>query len=176
MPWEPHTCQAGFRRFEECSGQVASLMEIVARRRHERKDTYVAFLDLTKAYDSVKHSALLYCLKKKGFHGRFLDFVNTLYAGGKICVSGTPLEEASDLNLGIKQGDSISPVLFTMLLDSSLDDIRGVEVTIDGQPVRIPGLLLADDTCLLAESREEMEACLGKFGDWCDRWGLTRDL
>eukprot|EP00890_Picochlorum_soloecismus_P006463 jgi/Picsp_1/6818/NSC_04157-R1_reverse transcriptase len=86
-------CQAGFRRFEECSGQVASLMEIVARRRHERKDTYVAFLDLTKAYDSVKHNALLYCLKRKGFHGRFLDFVNTLYAGGRICVSGTPLEE-----------------------------------------------------------------------------------
>ena len=28
-----NSCQAGFRRFEECSGHVASLMEIVARRR-----------------------------------------------------------------------------------------------------------------------------------------------
>jgi len=167
-----NSCQAGFRRFEECSGQVASLMEIVARRRHEGKDTYVAFLDLTKAYDSVKHPALIHCLRKKGFHGRFLDFVSTLYANGKICVDGTPLEEASDLEVGIKQGDSISPVLFTMLLDNSLDDIKGVQVNLDGNPLRIPGLLLADDTCLLAETREEMETCLGKFGDWCDKWGL----
>jgi ribonuclease HI/exonuclease III len=165
-------CQAGFRRLEECNGQVASLMEIAARRHHSNQPTYVAFLDLTKAYDSVKHQALLHCLQHKGFTGRFLDFVHTLYAGAKLRVDGAPPDTTSDLDLGIKQGDSLSPVLFTMLIDTCLDNIPGVQVPLEDGTETIPGLLLADDTCILAESPEGMQHSLTAFGTWCDAWGL----
>jgi len=42
--------QAGFRRFEECNAQVATLKDIAARREAKGKPTYVAFMDLQKAF------------------------------------------------------------------------------------------------------------------------------
>ncbi|OIR55705.1 MAG: uncharacterized protein A8A55_3549, partial [Amphiamblys sp. WSBS2006] len=51
--------QAGFRRGEECAAQAAALVEIIGRRRKEKADTYLCFVDFKKAFDRVPHEALL---------------------------------------------------------------------------------------------------------------------
>ena len=45
--------QYGFRNREECISLYTTLRIIYQRRKFENKDTYHAFLDLKKAYDSV---------------------------------------------------------------------------------------------------------------------------
>ena len=64
--------QAGFRRKEECVLQAACLLEIVKRRKLGGKPTYLAFVDLKKAYDTVPHEALLAKLDFYGVAGECL--------------------------------------------------------------------------------------------------------
>jgi len=45
--------QFGFRTKEECVSLFISIREICQRRKNDNKETYLAFLDLKKAYDSV---------------------------------------------------------------------------------------------------------------------------
>ena len=41
--------------------------------------TYIVFLGIVKAFDSVDHGALLYKLHPKGIRGRALRFIRALY-------------------------------------------------------------------------------------------------
>ena len=38
--------------------------------------------------------------------------------------------------------------------------------------VEVPGLLLADDTVLMAETQEELTEALDKYTVWCDKWRM----
>ncbi len=78
--------QAGFRVGEECAGQIATLLEVCQRRAIENKPTYLAFLDLKKAYDSVSHEALFRILEARGVGGALLRFLRALYADSQLAV------------------------------------------------------------------------------------------
>ena len=79
--------QAGFRRNEECSGHIASLLEICQRRMTEGKKTVLTFLDLQKAFDTVPHAALLYKCERIGIRGRALRFIRAISAAPTCSVS-----------------------------------------------------------------------------------------
>ncbi|KAH9262312.1 hypothetical protein BASA83_013813, partial [Batrachochytrium salamandrivorans] len=51
--------QAGFRKREECVGQVVSLVDIIQRRQNAGLNTHVLFIDIRKAFDTVPVGALL---------------------------------------------------------------------------------------------------------------------
>jgi len=40
---------------------------------------YVAFVDFTKAFDSVRHDKLLECMKKQGVKGKFMVCLKSMY-------------------------------------------------------------------------------------------------
>ncbi|KAH9245511.1 hypothetical protein BASA81_016996 [Batrachochytrium salamandrivorans] len=67
----PTTCypyeQAGFRKREECVGQVVSLVDIIQRRQNAGLNTHVLFIDIRKAFDTVPVGALLWKLQNMGF-------------------------------------------------------------------------------------------------------------
>ncbi|KAH6598241.1 hypothetical protein BASA50_003855 [Batrachochytrium salamandrivorans] len=54
--------QAGFRKREECVGQVVSLVDIIQRRQNAGLNTHVLFIDIRKAFDTVPVGALLWKL------------------------------------------------------------------------------------------------------------------
>eukprot|EP01138_Halocafeteria_seosinensis_P001156 gb/GECG01001182.1/.p1 GENE.gb/GECG01001182.1/~~gb/GECG01001182.1/.p1 ORF type:complete len:791 (+),score=62.57 gb/GECG01001182.1/:1-2373(+) len=58
--------QAGFRKLEECPGQVVALYELLKRRQLNGDPSYILFVDLKKAYDTVPHGALFVKLRKYG--------------------------------------------------------------------------------------------------------------
>lgn len=51
--------QAGFRARGECMAQVIALKELSDRRRARGEATYVGFIDIRKAFDTVPNGALL---------------------------------------------------------------------------------------------------------------------
>ncbi|KAH9246044.1 hypothetical protein BASA81_016434 [Batrachochytrium salamandrivorans] len=59
--------QAGFRKREECVGQVVSLVDIIQRRQNAGLNTHVLFIDIRKAFDTVPVGALLWKLQNMGF-------------------------------------------------------------------------------------------------------------
>lgn len=163
--------QAGFRLSEECNAQVATLKEIAGRRANENKPTYVAFIDLQKAFDMIPHNGMLHVLRAKGISGKCLHFIRRLYERGlfRILV-GPSVSQELPLERGVRQGDSLSPLLFNLVMNSCLDTIDGV--TVPGLNQQVPGLLLADDAAIFAENHVQMATNLRKLGEWASKWKM----
>jgi len=56
-----------------------STREICQRGRNDNKETYLAFLDLKKVYDSVPIGNILYKLDALGIRGKCYQFIENLY-------------------------------------------------------------------------------------------------
>ena len=162
--------QAGFRKLEECPAQVVTLREICSRRKHAGKGTYIAFMDLRKAFDMVPRNALLHVLQSKGVHDTCFNFIKQLYTNGSFLLCSANPTKTIPIQRGVRQGDSLSPVLFDLFIDAALENMLGISVP--GLKQTIPGLLLADDAALFAESPEELQHNLDRFGEWATRWHM----
>ena len=62
--------QFGFCTKEECVSLFISIREICQRRKNDNKETYLAFLDLKKAYDSIRIGNIYYKLDALGIRGK----------------------------------------------------------------------------------------------------------
>ncbi|KAH9266806.1 hypothetical protein BASA83_010315 [Batrachochytrium salamandrivorans] len=87
-------CKAGFRKREECVGQVVSLVDIIQRRQNAGLNTHVLFIDIRKAFDTVPVGALLWKLQNMGFPRRTLAFLKALYT------SSSARARAGSLSIG----------------------------------------------------------------------------
>lgn len=168
--------QAGFRRGEECIGQVLSLYEICTRREAGRRSTYLAFIDFKKAFDTVPHEAMIAKLSHIGVRGKMLAFVRALYASSSITVaSGSRNSSSVPLKRGVRQGCPLSPLLFNVFINDILDSCRAKGAWAPGldQAVRIPGLLQADDLVLIASRRSKLQAMLDDVSSWSKKWEMA---
>ena len=172
--------QAGFREHEECSGQVAALVETIMRRSGVGQVTYAMFVDLTKAYDMVPHEALFAKMHQIGIRGRMLGFIMTLYYQSEIVVGMGGEQKPFRLKRGLRQGCPMSCILF----DIFINDLYGrpgvkrehVGVTVPGVDIEkeglLAGLLFADDLVGFAESIERMREHALLVDEWCKRWDM----
>lgn len=169
--------QAGFRPGEECLQNVAALHEVCHLRRHFwGQPTYVAFMDLKKAFDTVPHAAMLHVLHAKGVRGKIYRFIDKVYQTGSFVLQhqqGTTTAPAP-IQRGVRQGDTLSPILFSLFVDHALEDLEGVEVPDKrGRTMgHVRGLLVADDAVLMAPSAEGIQIALKKFQTWCDTYHM----
>ena len=62
-----------------CAEAVFSLKTILQSRREHDLETFIIFIDLVKAYDSIKHEIILIALKKIGAPDKFIQWVEKLY-------------------------------------------------------------------------------------------------
>jgi endonuclease/exonuclease/phosphatase family metal-dependent hydrolase len=167
--------QAGFRTREEAVAQVTALYEVVQRRRAWGKNTFLAFIDFAKAYDTVPHEKLWQKLDAIGVRGRALTFIQELYAESMIKVRiGTGHTNTFPLGRGVRQGCPLSPVLFNIFINDLLIDGDKWGAIVPGvKDAKIAGLLFADDVVLIAESKEGLQTALDAVTEWADKWGMS---
>jgi hypothetical protein len=167
--------QAGFRPREECMGQVTALYEVLRRRFLNKTDTHVLFLDFQKAYDVVPHEALFRHLKVLGISGTFMVFLRNLYKDSRVAVRGTDGSTgiAFALERGLRQGCPLSPILFTVFINTIFSGMNNPGCNIPGLEERICGLMFADDTVGLGGDIDELHLILQQVLRWSERHGMT---
>ena len=142
-----HEGQAGFRVKRGCVDNIYTLNELVQGRLREGKDTYAFFLDVQKAYDTVWRNGLWFKLWEFGVRGKMWRVIKRMYESSKsaVLLDGEQ-SEAFDLEQGVAQGCSLSPILFSVFINGLLREVEeadvGVKLSSGG---RLGGLLFADD-------------------------------
>ncbi|KAH9276206.1 hypothetical protein BASA83_001480 [Batrachochytrium salamandrivorans] len=124
--------QAGFRKREECVGQVVSLVNIIQRRQNAGLNTHVLFIDIRKAFDTVPVGALLWKLQNMGFPRRTPAFLKALYTSSSARArAGSLLSDPFPVQKGVRQGCPLSGLLFNLFINDILDGVA---------PIIVPGL------------------------------------
>ena len=178
--------QAGFRPKHSCMDQVFALFNIINWYVTKGKKLFVTFVDYEKAFDRVNRMYLWQNLLASGVKGKILKVVQKLYQKTKACVrvNGTT-SQYFDCMMGVRQGDTLSPLLFTIFLKDFKDFIsnytRGLSQIASSEKLcereselfkSLFVLLYADDTVLLSETEDDMQLMIIATADYCKKFDM----
>ena len=117
--------QAGFREGYSTIDHVYVLNALIQLFILKRKHVYCAFIDLQKAFDSINRTKLWNKLLSYNINVKVLTIIQNIYKQAKSCVginSSTSYE--FQCNVGLRQGDNLSPLLFALYINDFSDYIR----------------------------------------------------
>ena len=80
----------------------------------------VAYVDYEKAFDSVQTQAILTSLQEQGIEDMYIEILKDIYTDSSVTVHLHKESEKIRIKIGVRQGDTISPKLFTATLESIL--------------------------------------------------------
>jgi len=174
----PHV-QAGFRKGRGTRDQIANICWIIKKAREFQKNIYFYFIDYAKAFDCVDHNKLWVILKEMGIPDHLICLLRNLYAGQEATVRirhGTT--NWFQTRKGVCQGYVLSPCLFNLYAENIMPNARLDEaqagIKIAGR--NINNLRYADDTTLVAESKEELKSLLMKIKEGGEKVDLKLNI
>ena len=140
----------------------------------KRKNIHLCYIDISRAYDSVNRSVLWNKLKSIGFGASFLGCIQSLYTGDSVdtVVNGRSSKEVY-LGRGVRQGCSLSPLLFVLYIAEIGMDIAAAKVGFKLGGILFNGLLFADDIVLIATTFNDLESLIAMVKKHCDDLQLT---
>ena len=185
LGWE----QGGFRQNSGTVDMIFSLHCLLDIYLQNKKKLFCTFVDYRKAFDYVQRNILWERLIKNGIGGNVLKVIKDLYIKAKSCVSNNGQKPTTFFysNVGVKQGENLSPVLFSLFLNDlksymTSQGVKGITLshTLAQEMnmrdiehyVHLFLLLYADDTAILAETATEMQMALDSLKRYCDKSGL----
>lgn len=164
--------QTGFLKGRFIGENIRLIDNIIDYCRHSLSLGLLLQFVFEKAFDKVRWGAILESLKTFGFWDPFIDMIGSLFNGieSTIMNSGFTSTYFSPAN-GIRQGCSVSPYLFLLVVEIPAHKIR-LSSKIQGIKVGSGNLKLAmyaDDLTCFAENKEAAEKCkrsLDEFAVW----------
>mgnify|MGYP000420915844 FL=1 len=108
--------QQGFRSGRSCVDAVFVLRQIVEKSIEYNKPAFLCFIDLTKAFDRVRIDDIVHLLYKRDIPINIIQTIEDIYHGTTIQarINGN-LTGDIPIHSGIRQGDSLSPMLFNII-------------------------------------------------------------
>ena len=176
--------QAGFRKGRGTRNQTAHIHWIIKKAREFQKNIYFCFIDYAKALNCVDHNKLWKILKEMGIPDHLTCLLRNLYAGQEATVrTGHGTTDWFQIWKGVRQGCILSPCLFNLYAEYIMRN-AGLEeawagIKISGR--NINNLRYADDTTLIAESKEELiseelKSLLMKMKEESEKVGLKLNI
>ena len=166
--------QAGARKGRSTTDQVFILKSAIRSRTARKQPTYIAFLDLHKAYDKVWRSAILENLWIAGIRGKSWRIMKSLNENIKVKIA-TRYGHTREVNMteGIRQGGVLSGAEFAFLIDRLECHLQEAGLGIIHGHDLITTLLLMDDIILMADSPAQLQSMLNETNKFANTWHLT---
>ena len=134
---------------------------MIETRKMDTNGTLAAFNEFTKAYDSIDMGILFTKLSYLGIAGLMYKTLLAIYDNVRCSVRiNGKLSEWFDVSCGLKQGCSLSSILFNLYINDLIVKIHSLNLGIDINGENIGILVYADDVVLLADNEEELQQLL----------------
>ena len=190
--------QAGFRPSRSTTDMIFTLRQLQEKCREQHQPLYLAFIDLSKAFDRVSRELLWDFLAQYGCPDKFIRILRLLHDDmlARVLTNGGS-SEPFKVTSGVKQGCVIAPTLFTIFIASVLHIIRddlppGIEISyrMDGKLFNLARLkstsktsarsLLefqyADDNCVATHREDHLQQILNAFHHAYTKLGLSINI
>ncbi|XP_037876062.1 LINE-1 retrotransposable element ORF2 protein isoform X1 [Bombyx mori] len=168
--------QAGFRSNFSTIDHIHVLRQILQKYREYNKTYYLGFVDFNKAFDSLEHHYIWESLEQQGVHKKYIRILKNIYGKSTAQIKLEKLGEEFPIERGVRQGDPISPKIFSAVLElifRKLDwDNFGLNVNGD----KLSHLRFADDLILFSECPMILERMLQQLADESANAGLTMNI
>ena len=190
--------QCGFRAGRSTIDMIFSLRQLQEKCREQNMPLYLAFVDLTKAFDTVSRDGLYLALSKIGCPPKLLSLIRSFHQNmkGTVQFDGN-LSEPFVICNGVKQGCVLAPTLFgiffSMLLKHAFGDVKEgifLRTRSDGRlfnlarlkaktkvrEAMIRDMLFADDAGIATHTEEELQLLMDRLSTACKEFGLIISL
>ena len=169
--------QAGFRKNHSTRDHIFLLHDIIDLifSKNVRSKLYCTFVDFRKAFDYIIRDNLWYKLLTLGIRGNMFCIIKNMFDKVKSRVQNNiELSDCFDCHRGVRQGEILSPFLFSMYVNALEDTLflHGADC-VNIETLKLFLLMYADDIVIFAESPEDMQNNLNIHEMYCKKWNLT---
>lgn len=162
--------QSGFMPGKSTIYQIHTIKQTVEKRHEFYIDMYLLFIDFRQAFDSINRYRFWKVMTQIRFPAKLVRLVKAYVQYSKLKVKfNGELSEDFIVETGLRQGDALSPALFSIVLESVvrevLDNAMGLNI---GEGRQITLAAYADDIIIIGEAEEgvirtaEKLICKGK--------------
>ena len=176
--------QCGFRRGRSTIDMIFVAPKLQEKCCEQHQDIFLAFVDLTKAFDAVNRELRWSILGKFGCPPTFIAILQQFHTGmyAQVVMDGF-MSSSFPVEVGVKQGCVIAPIIFNLLLVAitlvshchlQSSDCVGIEYRLDGglfnlrrlqaetktSSAMISALQYADDATFLSLTAEGIQRSL----------------
>ena len=157
--------QHGFRKDHSTLSAVFDVTQHMYNNMDKRHVTYCAFIDYSKAFDTLDHNILIKKLVNIGLSSPVIEWCRSYLCGRKQCVkNGNFVSDELGVNYGVPQGSILGPLFFIIYVNDllSLFNESDPEITLYADDTV---LYVSDDNCQSA--CDKLERGLSKLSCWC---------
>lgn len=171
--------QAGFRVGYSTIDNIFTLQSMVQKYISKPGGRfYVLYVDFKKAFDGLIHHKLFASLHRKGVQGNLFKILISMYSNlrGAVKVGDGKLSQSFHCNVGTRQGDVTSTIIFNLYINELSSFLRskghrGIFIT--EQIADIICILFADDVANCADTAVELQSQLNSIAQFCEDTGMT---
>ena len=108
--------QYGFRKYHSTELAALNVVDTIVNHMDDENTPFAVYLDLSKAFDTLKHSILLD--KLKFFRGTSINLIKHYLSNRKQCVEIDRLRSSYiNISTGVPQGSILGPLLFIIYMN-----------------------------------------------------------
>ena len=174
-----NTDQKGFIKGRFIGYNIRLVQDTIEYAKIQNTTRVILFLDFKKAFDSLEWEFMYKSLTKYNFGEKFMRWIKIVYTKPGACIKNNDwISEIFDLERGVRQGCSLSALLFILSVEALVcrirqnNEIKGFKYgTLAVQAVKI--CQYADDTILFLKNKAQIPIVLKELDNFGKLAGLV---
>lgn len=164
--------QQGFRNNRGTTDAIFMIRQIREKAIEYCRPAFICFIDLTKAFDRIKKQDVIDILGEEQVNTQVIRVIRDMYENTTTRIRTTEgMTEDIMIGEGIRQGDSISPLLFNLIMDRIIKDVAPkAGYQMGRHSVNI--ICYADDVTLIANNEDDLQRLVHQFNISAKRYNM----